>query len=134
MVGVIAMIINNVSIDILEQALAITSQRFSSNLVFSAPPRALNKAGKRWRVRLKVVRAMGPGGRLSFSTDNPRLVAAACWHAYGHFIDAVLLAAPNAEVRTSEGTITAAYGNWIDRPKGSKFDPVMHSQACHCTK
>ena len=58
----------------------------------------------------------------------------ACWHAHGHFFDALLAIAPDARVRAGDLTITATGGNWTDRNIGSQMYPLYFSEACDCDR
>jgi len=89
--------------------------------------------------RLGVHDCRKAGGRLGFQRRNDgerrRLGGCACWHAHGHFFEALYLVAPQAIVTTAVTRIygpSKAEGNWTDRQCGSQFDPVMFSDLCDC--
>ncbi len=79
------------------------------------------------RVKLGVKSSRAPGGRRS---HKGRRIAAACWHAFGHFFDAL----PSGAI--IDGAVgekaRPAGAPWLDRQIGSHFQPLKYSQACDC--
>jgi len=88
--------------------------------------------------RLGVNDCRAAGARRGFCRRNDgerRRLSAACWHAHGHFFEALYEQAPQAVVKTSITRIfgpSQSEGNWIDRQCGSMFDPAMFSELCEC--
>jgi hypothetical protein len=116
----------------LHAALAKVNERFDGNLKFRNEPEPANQSGTAWRVTLSVHESGGKGGRRSVGFFNAgRKIAAACWHAYGFFFDALFEVCPEAVVRTNR-MITKDSGNWIDWDIGAPIAPAPYSSACEC--
>lgn len=129
------MTIYNVTEAELQTALNHVSARYSGNIKFRHLDQVPTKTGRTWILTLGVYSSREPGSRLSF--DLRRRVAAACWHAHGHFFDELLKIAPAAVIKTSRyGTakIDVNGGNWTDFRIGSQFMPTMMSEACRCAE
>lgn len=133
--------IQNVTIQELEQALAIVNNDYEGNLRWATQPRHVGKTVRsRISFRLSAVDCRKKGGRLGFcrtkSGDRRRLGGCACWHAHGHFFEALYEVNGKALIRTaSTNSITGPTsdeGNWKDRNIGSAFDPAMFSELCDC--
>jgi hypothetical protein len=144
------MIARNCTQNDLETALQLVNTFYSDNLRF----RRLDRDGKGLRFTLTVnrtsigkgkARTTAPGVRHGYRANkdgSPRRIAAACWHAHGHFFEALLSLAPSARVLSSfrrlgdDGShgswISAAGGNWIDGNIGSSMYPLRMSEACDC--
>lgn len=123
--------IENVRLKDVREALRVANVRYEGNLTLRGKPPG--------PVALGVKDAGGPGGRLGrLKADGTRRVVAgvACWHAYGHFFEALFAARPEAVVRTGGRTITGPHkeqGNWVDSPVvGEKG--VWHSDLCLCER
>lgn len=140
------MIAKNTTRDQLEQALAkINADKFENNITWRRAPEVLNSAGTRHRFTLRAVDSKGKGGRLghphsSWTTrkgeayKQRRIGQSACWHAHGHFFDALFEIAPDAVILAGAQTITKDAGNWEDRNIGSMMEPFYYSEACECTE
>jgi hypothetical protein len=126
--------VSNVTRDDIVRALeAINASTYAGNIKFKRGPESLNQKGTRHAFTLTVQDSRGEGSRISASAFSPeRRVAAACWHAHGHFYDALLELAPNAIVRTAGSVISADGGNWQDWQAGSMAYPRMMSELCDC--
>ena len=119
------MIAKNCTIDDLQKALVEVNRRFDGNIDF----REIEQQGRAIRFTLRVKDCKAPGhGR---SCRGRRLVTA-CWHAHGHFFDAVHRINPKAIIVTMYAKITAQGGNWVDWNAGSIMFPHQASQACDC--
>lgn len=99
------MIITVTDADVLFAALArINASIFEDNLAFMvAEP--VNAKRTRFRVRLQAYDRNKPGGIRGKS---------ACWHAHGHYFEALFLLDPEAKVSSRGKTITSKGGNWED--------------------
>ena len=56
------------------------------------------------------------------------MYVAACWHAFGYFLDAL----GTAYVRVPGYSGPANGHGWQDRNIGSIMNPFMYSEACDC--
>lgn len=125
------MIIRGVSKQDLELALSVVNSHFYGNITMSKCE-PLTKNGLSWRVRLGVVSSHGSGARRSWSG---RRVAAACWHAHGHFFRAL---PDSARITTGFFMVNGrneTFGpndEWVDGNVGSLFNPVLASELCEC--
>lgn len=82
-----------------------------------------------FRVRLGVKSSRHPGARRSHSG---RRIAAACWHAFGHFFDAL---PQGALIDGNVGEKARESGApWVDRQIGPQCAPVMMSETCDCAE
>jgi hypothetical protein len=126
--------LTNASWDDLQHALLeINNTRYDRNIRFKKW-RDEGTREKRIRFTLTVVSSRGPGARRS---GTGRRIAAACWHAHGHFFEALFRINPLAWVkvdRQGKIKITEDYGNWQDCTIGSRAMPMMFSEACECTE
>lgn len=122
------MVIKDVVYDDLLIALETASRMFDGNIVFKRIE-PTNKARTRWTVTLGVRNSRFPGGRISYSG---RRVAAACWHVYGTFLDAL---PPYARFRSPYTNGWMMPGEeWRDWNIGSRYRPLMYSDACDCNR
>ena len=85
-----------------------------------------------WAVLLGVRDSRKPGSRRAFRTG--RRIAVACWHVWGHYLDAlghnceVSIAGPNDK----RWTVAAAHG-WHDTMIGSPYYGYSYaSELCNC--
>lgn len=120
------MIAKNCTVQDLEAALVEVNKRYGGNVIFKRTP---EKVGRRYAFTLTVKSSKGKGGRLSHSG---RRIAAACWHVHGHYFEALLSIAPEAEVVSAKSVINQRGGNWRDSNIGSQMYPMMYSEACDC--
>lgn len=80
-----------------------------------------------------------PGVRLGLyhpRGGKARRIAAACWHAHGHWFEAILALDLSAVIEMSffgKRKITSAGGNWHDFKRGSQAYPAMASELCECS-
>lgn len=118
----------NVTVEQMAKALAKVNKQFKGNLDFEhLEP---TKRGADFRLRVKD--SHGKGAKLGFSGKH---TVAACWHAHGHFFEALLAVEPNAVIVSRGGPgvkITRQGGNWQDCNIGSQVQPMMYSSACEC--
>ena len=122
------MIAKNTTKDQLEQALArINADKFADNITWRRAPEEI---GRRFRFTLRAVDSRKAGGRIGHT--GRRIGQSACWHAHGHFFDALFKIAPDAVILAGASTITKDAGNWQDRNIGSMMQPMMYSDACEC--
>ena len=119
----------NVSIPELEKALTkVNRLYYSGNIQFNH----IVPAGRGVDFTLRVKSSRGPGARRS---HTGRRMAKACWHAHGHFFDAVLNVQPNAVIVSRGGPgarVDCNGGNWKDCNIGSQVSPLHFSEACDC--
>lgn len=120
------MVAKNCTIENLNHALDKVNERFNGNITWKRRP---EKIGNRFRFTLTVKNTREPGSRIGFSGKR---VAAACWHVHGHFFDALIELAPNAEIQSNVNVINRFGGNWQDRNIGSVLRPLYFSEACDC--
>lgn len=120
----------NVTAEQMTVALAKVNKQYRGNIEFET----FEANGRGVNFTLRVKDSSGPGHRLGFTG---RKMAKACWHAHGHFFEALLAIAPDAEIvsRGGPGTkITRNGGNWQDSNIGSQVQPLMFSEACECNR
>jgi len=133
----------NVTPEQLHEALALCNHddHYAGNLEFKAEPAHVGRTSRSSvSFGLSVRDCRKRGGRRGFSRNKDgerrRIGGCACWHAHGHFFEALFSIAPNAVIRASGvEPITGpdSYdGNWQDRQIGSAFDPLYYSEACDC--
>ncbi len=131
----------NVTIQDLEQALSIVNSDYDSNLMWASQPRHVGQTTRsRVSFRLATVDCRKQGGRRGFCRtkdgERRRIGGCACWHAHGHFFEALYRVNSRAIIRTaSTKSITGPTyqdGNWHDRQVGSMFDPAAFSELCDC--
>jgi hypothetical protein len=68
------------------------------------------------------------------SSKNPRngrRINAACWHAYGEFIDALFQHGAKS-VQSLDNTMRSKHDNWEDWNAGSDYYPMYASEKCDC--
>jgi hypothetical protein len=80
---------------------------------------------KSGNIRLRVLNSSGPGSRKG---PYGRRISAACWHAFGHYLDAL----GDAHVVIPGYRGPACRHCWVDRNIGSQARPFMYSEACDC--
>ena len=123
--------IKHSSIPSCEAALTTVNRIFNGNVKF----KRLESKGNSILCTLSVVNSRLPGSRIGFAGKH---VAAACWHVYGAFLDALLLESPDAVIETghdgngSKLKVTRFGGNWHDWNIGSMMNPLPYSSACDC--
>ncbi len=146
------MLIRNVTRNDIMAALAKTNEKFVGNIIIKAlAPAGHTRTGwEKWRVQLGVhsakrakdplvdtpfgvFRLAAPGARIRAgwgqSREHHRL-AAACWHVFGTFFDAL---PPRAEIFVSgEKGIHHPGDEWQDRNIGCVAEPMLYSEACDC--
>jgi hypothetical protein len=118
-----------------QDALAEVNHRYRGNIRFKREP---EYQGNTTRFTLTVCDSTGPGSRISphrqTVSGNPRRIHAACWHAHGHFFEALFRLPsidPKARLWAGSTLITGPElqdGNWQDRDIGT----CMYSEACDC--
>lgn len=120
----------------LYSALQLINNGYNNNIRFKREPEYIgaDRNGRfKYRFTLTVHNSSAAGARRS---PSGRRIAAACWHAHGHFFDALFDADPSALIivadTTGERTIDRISGNWRDRQVGSIFAPYMYSELCDC--
>lgn len=132
--------VQNVTIPELEQALAIVNNDYEGNLMWVTQPQHIGKTTRsRVSFRLSAVNCRKQGGRRGFCRtkdgERRRIGGCACWHAHGHFFEALYQINSAAVIRTASAKITGptfGEGNWQDRNVGSMFDPASYSELCDC--
>lgn len=114
----------------IKQALADANRDFDGNLRFKRFDKVKVRRDGRpvYSVTLTVVDSRRKGSRRS---SNGRRIAAACWHAYGTFIDCL---PAGTEVETSAGGLRKVRpgDRWHDWNAGSIMYPVFISKLCEC--
>lgn len=122
----------NTSAKALRKAINIANARhYRGNLVFRGTPKA---KGDAIQFTLGVVDSAGPGARVSMKRTKSgklRRVNRACWHAHGHFFDALFTVSPGARVTSKVSEITKQKGNWQDAELPD-FPGTWFSQLCRC--
>ena len=133
--------VQNTTIEELEKALAIVNSYYEKNLTWATQPRHVGKTTRsRVSFRLSAIDCKKKGGRRGFCRNKDgerrRIGGCACWHAHGHFFEALYQVNAKAVIRTaSVKSITGPTfneGNWQDRQVGSMFDPASFSELCDC--
>lgn len=145
----------NVTIQDLEQALTIVNSNYDGNLTWASQPRHVGQTTRsRVSFRLAAIDCRKQGGRRGFCRNKDgerrRIGGCACWHAHGHFFEALYTVNSKAIISTAgtcqTGLQTGRYndserpitgptykqGNWRDRQVGSMFDPAYFSDLCDC--
>jgi len=127
------MIARNCSMEDLRKALESVNTRYQGNIKF----KTLKPRGNRISFTLTVIDSKAPGHR---RTPSGKRMPFACWHATGHFMDALFEIQPAAGVYSSGSLANPRFGHWITKDGGNWEDwgigpvmnPVMVSQACDC--
>ena len=119
---------------VMEYAQKVLDKKFQGNITIKAEPEKVQRDGRPVvHVRLGVKSSNGPGGRRS---REGRKIAAACWHAYGEFFDALAAADPECEIQVAglndRKWLLAEDHGWQDSNIGSMYYPLYHSEACEC--
>lgn len=112
----------------MNQALSKVNERYQGNIAFER----FEPNGRSVVFTLRVKSSREPGARRSF---QGRRMAKACWHAHGHFFEALLAINPEVVIISKGGpgsTVDKYSGNWSDCNIGSQCQPLMFSQACDC--
>jgi len=109
----------------LEAALKIVNKEYAGNL-------RLEVDIHRRLFSLRVKELDKPGMSVSYSGRRSR---SACWHAHGHFFDALFLHInPGAVIYSRGNKITKNTGNWEHYNVGSSVSPVDASEQCYCSQ
>lgn len=137
------MIVKNVTITQLEQALSRVNEKYNGNVCWKRVPEYIRYSSTRLRFTLTVKDSRGPGTRIG---RTGRRIRAACWHVHGDFFDTLLDIEPRAVISTGrrviDGQATTIYknadggiiGNWQDWNIGSYYYPFYYSDACRCNE
>ncbi len=148
----------NVSIVQLWAALDLVNreENYAGNLQFIGSPYHVGKTTRSAvGFRLRTVDCHKRGGRRGFmrknNGDRKALGGCACWHAHGHFFEALAVVAPSFSIKSACSSLanpvsfyhwneaadaitggTYEEGNWRDKGVGSRYDPVAFSDLCEC--
>ena len=109
---------------IVKSALEQANKFFDGNICFKRFD-YIGGSGLRMNVTLTVHDSRKPGSRRGFQGQR---VSAACWHAYGRFIDAL----PKGTEIRSLGKTSFAGDRWHDWNCGSIVEPRYMSEMCDC--
>lgn len=113
----------------------VSRELYDGNLtVWDSAPSALNRAGNRFRQRLRVRDSRGRGARRSWSG---RRQPAACWHTVRDVVRATLAQYPGAVFRTAYAvydaeTFEERYPRTGTINVGSLAQPVTMPDLCEC--
>jgi hypothetical protein len=116
----------------IRDALDKANKHLGGNLVFKECELVKTRRDGRheFRVTLTVKDSKEIGSRRS---PEGRRIGAACWHAYGLFLDSLH---PDCEVKTTMGRLGMQKirpgEKWQDYNIGSEMRPFMASHACNC--
>jgi hypothetical protein len=116
----------------LQKALDRVNKRYDGNVTFDR----FDVQGNKVRFTLKVKDCHGPGhscGQSLNKSGKRHALGGACWHAHGHFFEAVLKVRPDAWIVSGFRVgppirITAKGGNWTNWTRGR----TMMSELCEC--
>ena len=124
------MIIRCVSEADLVTALAAVNVIFEDNIKFRRAEYISSSrgGGESWRVTLTVNSSRAPGSRVAVGYNAGRRIAAACWHVYGSYFDAL----PEQAIIVASGALSRPGDRWVDRNIGSMYYPALYSDACDC--
>ncbi len=135
------MIAKNITRVQIEKALRIINVKYNGNIRFERLE-SVNQKGDRFLFTLRVKDSHRAGHALGYSHNSwttktgkqykQRCLASACWHVHGDLFDAMILLAPECEIRSLDKKINAAGGNWQDWNAGSVMEPVQASERCEC--
>jgi len=123
----------------LRRALDKTNEQYEGNLEFNR----LDRKGSMTYFTLRVKNSHGLGARLGYPirdwktgqiTGKSRHLVSACWHAHGHFFEALLEVNKNVWIKSrgKECHIDKSGGNWEDFDVGSLMNPCYLSELCEC--
>lgn len=141
------MLARNCTVKDLEKALALVNRKRSYDGALRLE--GVRPEGRGFRFVLRLISGhRGKGAALTTSflqharygrerspwPGNRKFSGSACWHAHGHFFEALLKVRPEAVVlsRGSSVRISADGGNWQDYNVGSQMYPCYASEACEC--
>jgi len=103
------MFVSNVSMQDMRTALGNLERKYGGNILFA---KIEQKSKVRIQFTLKVDCASGHG---SARSRSGRKTGSACWHAHGHFFDALMKVNTHAIVTTRDTQKISIYGgNWQD--------------------
>jgi len=125
------MLVRNASIYDIGKALRLTNEEFDRNITFRRLDFAgrTRQGGEKYTVTLTVNDSKESGARRS---NTGRRISAACWHAYGTFMDNL---PSGSEIVTSTSigrTVKSPGDRWVDWNIGSRMYPMYYSDACEC--
>ena len=143
------MIIRRANEEQLRAALDVANEQFGGNLRFQKLEDLQAPRTPKFKVRLDVEDLEGPGtrrGDLSYyygHTHKPRLTRAACYHAYGAFLVALLERVPEAVIepgaRGFEGGRYHGVEGFLEHYRaagetnvGSYRAPIAFEDSCNC--
>lgn len=127
----------NASVRDLQRALKLANAHYEGNIEFGSLVSPEQNEAEFATFTLSTKDSRGPGGRLgSFTQRGERRIVPhkACWHAHGHFFEAVFKGNPKAVITTPIGEIrgpSKEKGNWRDAPV-VKEKGVFYSNLCSC--
>lgn len=136
------MIVSNVKFADLEKALAATNVKFKNNVRFKDGPRFIGhtrSGADKYSLTLTVNRTRDdrqPGQKRGpiapgVVVHTGKIVAAACWHVHGYFMDAL---PPEASIRIGREKEPHKPGDpWQDYTVGFQVFPLYASEACNCS-
>lgn len=115
-------------------ALNLINTRYANNIKFVRldDDGQTRQGDEKWIVTLGVVNSAEKGSKRS---PSGRRIAAACWHVYGRFMDAL---PPGSEIVSSTGDgrrVTKPGDEWHDWSIGRNVrGPIMASKGCRCAR
>ena|SRR3972149_2553692 len=133
--------ITNATVQELQSALVTVNEKtYGGNLIFNR----LEAKGRRVHFTLRVQDSHKLGARLScphlsWTTKKgneykQRHMVSACWHAHGHFFEALFEVNPEAWIKARGNKIDKNGGNWEDFDIGSVMYPAYMSELCECDR
>ena len=106
------------------QALRITNNIFSGNIVFTLYPAV---KGSHTHFGLQVSKADQPG-----ASHDPKIMGSVCWHVLGHFFNALFVVNPDCHIHTALGKFSREFGTWSSSPIGAVFNTELYRDLCGC--
>ena len=130
------MIAYNCTVEQMERALSLVNKEFDNNIEWNR----FDIVGLTIHFTLKCKDSSKSGHRLGqslTSKGNRRKMVSACWHVHGQFFDSLICEVnQKATVKSLDKKLffngQDVENNWKDWNIGSKFSPLMASEACDC--
>ena len=128
----------NITSGQLYEALERVNKDFDENITMEVTRNYTSTGLPRHSVKLGVLSSYGAGGR--YNPNSNRHIAAACWHVFGEFLDALgeitddnaLVVLRGESYNDPDRVVHPSDHGWVDYNIGSMYQPLYYSESCHC--